>query len=190
MRKRDDNKIEAIIQASVRLINEHGFASTSISRIAREAGVSPATIYIYFESKEDLLNKLYLTVKGRLADELSQLNNRDGTWKERFYSLFDRSTKLLAEHLDKFVFLNQCSANPSLSDTTREEGMRVFSKAYGFFEDGVSQGILKQIPPEVLLMVAFSPLMQIISEASSKELNPDLELLGKLKECAWDAIRG
>ncbi|WP_094092917.1 TetR/AcrR family transcriptional regulator [Paenibacillus physcomitrellae] len=40
-------------------MNEIGFAETSISKIAKKAGVSAATIYIYYENKEDMLSKIY-----------------------------------------------------------------------------------------------------------------------------------
>ncbi|MEF7442026.1 TetR family transcriptional regulator [Paenibacillus lautus] len=40
MRYRDDNKVEAIFDATVQLINEIGFSDTSISKIANRASVS------------------------------------------------------------------------------------------------------------------------------------------------------
>ncbi len=62
MRHKDDNKHQAICDAAIGLITANGFADTSISKIAKVANVSPATIYVYFENKEDLLNKVYLFV--------------------------------------------------------------------------------------------------------------------------------
>ena len=60
MRKKDDEKQKRIKNAVMHLILEQGFAGTSISKIAREAGVSPATVYIYYENKEEMLKDIYI----------------------------------------------------------------------------------------------------------------------------------
>ena len=55
MRIKDLHKQEAIIEATVELVNEIGFVSSSVSKIAKKANVSPATLYIYYKNKEDIL---------------------------------------------------------------------------------------------------------------------------------------
>src|SRR4051794_21864567 len=68
MRLKDDDKYERIFNSAVESINELGLSGTSISKIAKKANVSAATIYIYFENKEDLLNKVYLGVKKDISE--------------------------------------------------------------------------------------------------------------------------
>ncbi|MFW9846659.1 MAG: TetR/AcrR family transcriptional regulator, partial [Candidatus Thorarchaeota archaeon] len=48
MRTRDQAKYDAIVDASIKLVNKLGFDGISISKIAKKAKVSPATLYIYF----------------------------------------------------------------------------------------------------------------------------------------------
>ena len=67
MRHKDENKNQAIFDATIELINEIGFSDISMSKIAKRAGLSSATIYVYYASKEDLLVKLYVNVKERLS---------------------------------------------------------------------------------------------------------------------------
>ena len=45
MRVKDEVKQDAIIEATIKLVNEIGFVSSSVSKIAKEANVSPATLY-------------------------------------------------------------------------------------------------------------------------------------------------
>jgi AcrR family transcriptional regulator len=52
---RTANKKAAIMEATINLINEKGFTSTSINQIALQAKVSPVSIYNYFGSKENLV---------------------------------------------------------------------------------------------------------------------------------------
>src|SRR6186713_2634010 len=60
MRIKDEHKELAIRQKAVEIIVEKGFDGLSMQKLAKDAGVSPATIYIYFKDREDLLMQLYI----------------------------------------------------------------------------------------------------------------------------------
>lgn len=59
MRLRDEDKQRRIKEAMVNLILREGIDGTSMSKIAKEAGVSAATIYVYYESKEEMLAEVF-----------------------------------------------------------------------------------------------------------------------------------
>jgi AcrR family transcriptional regulator len=48
-------KREAIVAAAVTCFSRDGFAGTTISAVAQQAGIGKGTVYEYFRSKEDLL---------------------------------------------------------------------------------------------------------------------------------------
>ena len=50
---------EAILAAAYRLFANRGYAATMVADIAREAGVSPGNVYIYFRSKLEILYAIY-----------------------------------------------------------------------------------------------------------------------------------
>jgi len=53
--KRQEERKEQILRAAERVFAQKGFYQATVSEIAREAGVSDATIYEYFPTKEELL---------------------------------------------------------------------------------------------------------------------------------------
>lgn len=65
MRMKDDNKKNAITKAVISLSNEIGFSNVSMSKIAKRAGVSSSTLYVYYENKDDMFNKVYADVKSK-----------------------------------------------------------------------------------------------------------------------------
>ncbi len=50
-----NGKHETILAAAVRVFAEEGYFRSTVSQIAREAGVADGTIYLYFQNKEDIL---------------------------------------------------------------------------------------------------------------------------------------
>jgi len=63
---------DAILDAAGRMVERYGYRKTTMSDIAREAGVGKATLYLYFESKQDLA----LAYVDRLADRVLQALRR------------------------------------------------------------------------------------------------------------------
>jgi TetR/AcrR family fatty acid metabolism transcriptional regulator len=56
---RDPDKPQQIIEAAVRVFARKGYFTARVSDIAREAGIAAGTIYLYFDTKEDILVTLF-----------------------------------------------------------------------------------------------------------------------------------
>lgn len=52
-------KYTRILEAAVRVFAGQGFFRTTVSQIAREAGVADGTIYLYFKNKDDILVQFF-----------------------------------------------------------------------------------------------------------------------------------
>ncbi|MFD1432058.1 TetR/AcrR family transcriptional regulator [Lacticaseibacillus yichunensis] len=63
MRTIDEDKRARIQQAVFSLTATEGLTGLAMSKVAKTAGVSPATIYIYYNDKEDMLSRIYEQVK-------------------------------------------------------------------------------------------------------------------------------
>jgi len=62
--RRGPHTRQQILDASLRLFSERGFARTTVRDIARQAGITDAAIYYHFASKRDLFEALIDTVTG------------------------------------------------------------------------------------------------------------------------------
>jgi AcrR family transcriptional regulator len=54
-RRRKDERPQELIRAALELFGEKGFAHTTLRDVAKRAGVSKGTVYLYFKNKEDLV---------------------------------------------------------------------------------------------------------------------------------------
>ena len=68
MSKKTKDKYQAIIEAAIKVIAEHGYHNAQVSKIAREAGVAEGTIYLYFQNKEDVLISIF---KDKMGDYIA-----------------------------------------------------------------------------------------------------------------------
>lgn len=63
--------MEAILEATTRILRQDGLAAVNTNRVAELAGVSVGSLYQYFPSREailaELVRRLRLSMSGRLA---------------------------------------------------------------------------------------------------------------------------
>ena len=59
MRDKTNDKYQRILEASVNVFADHGFHQSTVSQIAKKAGVADGTIYLYFKNKEDILVQIF-----------------------------------------------------------------------------------------------------------------------------------
>ena len=72
-RKKEPRSVhrENIVSAASALFMEKGIAATSMDDIAKAAGYSKATLYVYFENKEEIVGILVLNSMQKLYDYIS-----------------------------------------------------------------------------------------------------------------------
>ncbi|GAB4212511.1 MAG: TetR family transcriptional regulator [Roseiflexaceae bacterium] len=76
-------RIPQIIQAAMAVFARSGFAQTRMEDIAQEAGLSKATLYLYFPSKDDMIVAILQNFFDHGFSELSTLLAADGPVAER-----------------------------------------------------------------------------------------------------------
>ncbi|MGM0626229.1 MAG: TetR/AcrR family transcriptional regulator [Bacteroidota bacterium] len=84
-----EEKRQRIMDVALELFSEEGYHSVSISRIAKQAGMSKGNTYNYFKSKQDLLVQLVMEGLDELFQEFDP--NHDGVLtEEEFYHFIEK----------------------------------------------------------------------------------------------------
>ena len=188
VRRKDDNKQQAICDAAIELITANGFADTSMSKIAKAANVSPATIYVYFENKEELLNKIYLFVKQEMSAKLLQGVKPDLSVAEAFKIIWNNFYQYATTNPIRFAFTEQFANSPMVEGICKDESMSYFKPLLDLFMRGKAEQIFKDISLEIFIAFTFSPLTGLIKEHFSGEIVLDEKALETTFEIAWDAV--
>jgi AcrR family transcriptional regulator len=189
MRHKDENKSESIFNAAIQLINEIGLSDTSMSKIAKKAGVSASTIYVYFENKEDMLNKLYLSVKKKMSLEVFSKYDDTISIQAAFDHALRKFINFILTNKDEFLFIEQFSNSPLLHKLSRKEGTEMFEPIFILLEKGKSQNVFKQVDTSLLHMFMFNPAMQYAKEYFGGQMELREESVNQLIQMSWDALK-
>ncbi len=93
-RRRKDARPEELVAAALELFVEQGFAGTRLRDVARRAGVSKGTVYLYFKSKEELLRAAVRDSVVPIVDEGDDIEvEADCTSAELLRQLLERWLK-------------------------------------------------------------------------------------------------
>lgn len=189
MRVKDENKKTAITRTVIGLINEIGFANISMSKIARATGISAATLYVYYENKEDMFRKVYMDVKNHMLRECGKGICPEESVELSVRKLCRNLLDYMQKYTDEFLFIEQAGNSPLATDEMIAEIEQNSLETIKVFQKGIDEGILKQAPPVLLIGFCYYPVEQIFKEwkkESSMLPEVDFELVFQM---CWDAVR-
>jgi len=189
MRIRDEEKHQAIIKATIKLVNKIGFVASSVSKIAQEANVSPATLYVYYDNKEDLLVTTYVEIKKKLSECLLQNFDESKPLRDIFKQLWFNGFEFAKKYQHLYQYVEQFSNTPYTELVNHKDIEKHFLPIYNILQKGIEQKVIKDVPMELLVVFIFHPMMLLANrkECKSYQLTEsNMELAFSL---AWDAIK-
>lgn len=185
MRRKDDEKEKSIKQAVVRLILQEGFHGTSISKIAKLAGVSPATVYIYFDNKEDMLKGIYYEYSEEIFDCLLDSINRELEGRQQIELIIRSYYDYILNHQEIFSFVEQFSHCPSLANSCT--GKSGICHIYRLMTEMKQNRIIKNYSDDNLLAILFYPVKAIAADHRKSEAEKS-EMLREMINIIQEAI--
>ncbi len=178
-RKKEPRSVhrEKIVSAASALFMEKGIAAASMDDIAKAAGYSKATLYVYFENKEEIVGLLVLNSMKKLYDYISSALIQHETTKARY----DFICQGLVQYQEEFPFyfkmvLDKINIDFESRDYLPEEketyqiGEEINEKIKHFLFSGMEKGDLRgdlEISPAIFNF--WGMLSGIIQLAANKE---------------------
>jgi AcrR family transcriptional regulator len=162
MRTRDENKIEAIYREALKMIVNEGFDGLSMQKLAKEAGVSPATIYIYFSDKEDLLLQLHRRELDKYFAYVMEGFDAEMDFATGLAIQWKRRAEYVIKHSDEAHFMEQFKYTPLLPKSVGMRDKRFTDVMHRFVSKAILNKELVVMPFEVYWSVAFAPLYNLV----------------------------
>jgi AcrR family transcriptional regulator len=189
MRIKDVQKQDAIFEATVDLVNEIGLQSCSVSKIAKKADVSPATLYIYYENKEDLLVSTYIDLKRKMSSAILKNYDPDLPIRDILRKFWFNGLHYISKNIGYFQFIEQFSNSPLSNKVNREEVDKYFNPMYEVLRRGVDQKIIKNVQFEILSAFIFYPVLFLSKSCFISHLELNEDTIESAFNLAWDAVK-
>lgn len=189
MRTKDEQKREALFKATVKLVNQIGFASASVSKIAKEAGVSPSTLYVFFKNKEDLLLSTYIDIKLDISQAMLAGFDDSLPLRDILRNVWHGMFAYISNNSEDYQFVEQF-ANSPYSDLVDQETLeQYFVPLIEAVRRGIEQKIIKNVDRQLLSAFLFHPISHLANPRVCHGWEMGPEDLETAFDMAWDAIR-
>lgn len=162
--RRKQARPNEILDAALKVFAEKGFAGARMEDIAKRAGVTKGTIYLYFENKEGVFKTLVRdSIGATLAGVTANARDFQGSARELLRFALNAMAHLLTASdrvvLPKIIIAE--SGNfPELARFYREEiidkGLALMS---GVIARGIEQGEFRNVPVEHAVRLCIAPVL-------------------------------
>jgi AcrR family transcriptional regulator len=165
--RRKEARPAELLQAALALFVERGFAATRLEDVARRAGVSKGTLYLYFDSKDELFKAV---VREGLVPALERgeqmLEQHEGSAAQLLRSLIIGWWELIGNTpyggIPKLM-ISECRNFPELAafyhDEVISRGNRLIAAA---LERGMHSGEFRRLDTEHLTRLVLAPLVLLV----------------------------
>lgn len=187
--KKVEDKRQAILDATLMLISKNGFHGTSMSKVAQEARVSVGNIYNYFDSKDELINELYKTVKRKSARAILANFDRDQPVENQIRQLLENVIRYSVWHPQEVAFVEQYIRSPYYCPGIETEISEYFQSIGACFEQARNEMLIKDFPPAVINILTIDVATALAHRQAAGQFTLTDKLIKQVIDTSWEAIR-
>lgn len=185
------DKRKAILDATAKLINEHGLQNTPMSMIAKAADVGAGTIYRHFANKDELVVAVYTSLLADLDRVLSDLIDMEslytGPVKVRFFLYWRKFFEYHQAHPEQTNLLVYLGMSPYIKELIKDIPNQSTEVFYKILMDGQAELLIKSnVEIEVLIKYILGGMTNI---ARQNEGRLSDEMVERIIQMAWDGIK-
>lgn len=166
--RRKEARPGELLAAALTLFVEKGYAATRVEEVARLAGVSKGTLFLYFTSKEELFKAVVReNIVGRFAEWTQELEDYQGTSDEllRYAMLnwWERVGNTPVSGISKLM-MSEAANFPELAAFYQTEVIEPGNQLIRrILQRGVDRGEFRDLDLDQAIYLVMAPMMYLIS---------------------------
>jgi TetR/AcrR family fatty acid metabolism transcriptional regulator len=179
-RRRSDDKRERILQAAIKVFARKGYFAARVSEIARKADVADGTIYLYFQSKEDLLVSLFDAVMKEHIEQARSELLKAPTVPDKLRVIAAHHLRAMGQNRDlAIVFQVELRQSTKFMERFTASWLQDYFALMGaVIEEGQRDGSLRpELPRKVVVKALFGALDEMVTSWVLSRRDYDLEKL-------------
>lgn len=189
MKPRDDKKTEQIFCATLKLVKERGLAGITMSEIAHAANLATGTLYIYFASKDDLINALFTECRKASAAIYFMNYDPEMPFKKGFKIIWMNLLRHRIEKFEEAVFMDQCYHSPFITESSKEITMTLLQPLYRLVERGKQESLIKDLDTFLLLTFMVGSINEVVKHSSYSNRKLTIPVIEDIFNLCWDGLK-
>ncbi|SHG60259.1 transcriptional regulator, TetR family [Flavobacterium fluvii] len=190
MRTRDTNKEELVKQKAIEMMVKLGIEGFGMNRLAKESGVSVATLYIYYTDKEDLIKKIGIEIGQNFFNEMVKDFSPTMSFKDGLRKQWENRARFVIKY-PLNVACWELLSHSSYRDYIMKESLCDFKSIMTeFIKNSIDKKELMPISKEIFWSIAYGPLYSLLrfhNEGKSMAGTP-FELTKEAAEEAFELV--
>ncbi|MCK5041036.1 MAG: TetR/AcrR family transcriptional regulator [Sphingomonadales bacterium] len=179
--RRKDARPQEIIDAALKLFAVKGFAATRLDDVAKEAGISKGTLYLYFSDKEALFKQV---VQGGMIDNIAPLEQaikaHTGSAEDLLRMFVTHMTALVTTTpvgaIPKLI-ISEAGNFPNVTAFYRDEVVfRIHKTMVSIIKKGVADGEFRQVPLMEAARSLLAPIFMLALAVNMPGFKEKLEM--------------
>jgi AcrR family transcriptional regulator len=163
VRKLSPDKRDLFLSAALRLFVANGIQNTSTAEIAKAAGTAAGTLFLYFPTKQDLINELILTISKQQSQAINNQLEPSLSAHEIFYVIWDGSVRWFIDNMDAYLYIQQVRDSGMISEAVVQESNQLFSYYYQAIQKGLAEGSIKAYPVELIGGILYQNVVAVMN---------------------------
>lgn len=159
---KENSKEKRIFDAALKLFVEKGIDTTSMALISKEAGIAAGTLYLYFENKVDLINKLYISMKKESLDLMCTDPSASTLSYETLEKLWVEAVEWGVNNPYAFRFMMQIKSSPYGNEELEAQFAGYINNLIRLIKGNIKNKTFKNLPPEYILDLILNHLINTI----------------------------
>ncbi len=144
-RPRSEDREHRILAAAAILVAQHGVGAAT-AQIAKQAGVPHGSIFTYFETKAELLNRTYLALKAELTDAVIEAVATEQVQQAQLRRLWESWISWGVHYPVKRRALGQLSVSDQITPETRAISYAAAKPLVDLIHQVSAGGSLRDLP--------------------------------------------
>ena len=161
-RKLSPERREQFMNAALKLFVEMGVQNTSPAAIAREAGSAAGTLFIYFPTKQDLIDELVLRISREQSAYIKSILSPHQSVRDTFWTIWEGSIRGFLEHMDAYLYIRQVRDSGVIGEEVMQETARYLDYYFAAIQKGYAGGEIKPYPLELIGGILYQDIVAVM----------------------------
>ena len=178
------------LTSALKLFVKNGVMNTSTAAIAKEAGTAAGTLFLYFPTKQQLLDELILEIGREQSECVKKVIKPSHSARVAFFTIWKTTIHWFLENMEAYAYLQQVRDTGMISEKAVLESGDFFGYYFDAIQKGLAEGSLKNYPFDLIGEFLYRDIVAVMNllRAQTDSYKHE-EIIQQGFDIYWDGIK-